>query len=155
MHFLNFWTKKKNKKKMTEKQKKGLFMKVIIIYCLGFICVTNVWSLYILRTTGYDASNIVDAINLVHGGELLFCCVKKIIDSPNNDIGQKKDTIKSKYEEILGSYNSKFNNNNYNTNYNNANNNSDEVVYNNYDFDTGDSNIIDGVEYNSDDCRGE
>lgn len=81
--------KKKKKKKMTDNQKKGLFMKIIIIYCLAFICVTNIWSLYILKTTGYDASAIVNAINLVHGGELLFCCVKKIIDSPNNDIGQK------------------------------------------------------------------
>lgn len=74
---------------VSSSKKKGLFMKIIIIYCLAFICITNVWSLYILKTTGYDASDIVDAINMVHGGELLICIVKKIIDSPDNDIGMK------------------------------------------------------------------
>lgn len=82
-------TTNKKKKNSSPNKKKGLFMKIIIIYCLAFICITNVWSLWILKTTGYDASDIVDAINLVHGGELLICIVKKIIDSPDNDIGMK------------------------------------------------------------------
>lgn len=88
-----FLTTDKEKKKSSPSKKKGLFMKIIIIYCLAFICITNVWSLWILKTTGYDASDIVDAINLVHGGELLICIVKKIIDSPDNDIGMKNGKI--------------------------------------------------------------
>ena len=81
--------RKKKKQKMSKAKKKGLFMKIIIIYCLAFIAFTNIWALYILKTTGNDAYGIINAINAVHGGELLFCCLKKIIDSPDNDIGQK------------------------------------------------------------------
>lgn len=101
--------------------KKGRFMKIIIIYCLGFICFTNIWSLYILETTGYDASSIVNAINMVHGGELLICIVKKIIDSPDNDIGTKVATITKKIADSKREH----------------------------------IEVIDGVEYGCEDCRGD
>ncbi len=85
-----------------DKRNKGMFMKIIIIYCLVFMAVTNVYALIILQLTGYNASNIINSINAVHGGELLFCCMKKIIDSPNNDIGQK---IKKKNRKSEGTKN--------------------------------------------------
>lgn len=118
---------KKKKKKMSATKKKGLFMKIIIVYCLLFIAITNIWALFILQDTGSDAYNIINAINIVHGGELLLCCVKKIIDSPDNDIGRKGNKKKK-------------------------NNTQDEYAD---QFSYVDSEIIDGVEYSSEDCRGE
>lgn len=72
----------KKKKKMSREKRKGIFMKIIIAYCLAFIAFTNIWALYILKTTGYNAYSIINSINLVHGGELLLCCVKKILSDP-------------------------------------------------------------------------
>ena len=58
--------------------KRGLFMKAIIIYCLAFIAVSNLWALSITEKTGEEPSSIVQSINLVHGGELLLCCIKRL-----------------------------------------------------------------------------
>ena len=120
---------KKKKRKMSATKKKGLFMKIIIVYCLAFIAITNIWALFILQDTGSDAYNIINAINIVHGGELLLCCVKKVIDSPDNDIGRRRNRKRkeddTEYDQLE---------------------NSDYI---------SSSEIIDGVEYSSEDCRGE
>ena len=58
--------------------KRGLFMKAIIVYCLAFIAVSNLWALSITEKTGEEPSSIVESINLVHGGELLLCCIKRL-----------------------------------------------------------------------------
>jgi hypothetical protein len=120
---------KKNKKELTEEEKairkKGRFMKCIITYCLFFIAATNVWALYILYKTGYNAYSIVNSINAVHGGELILCCVKKILSDPErvskksnknslND-AEPNDTVnnssnKSPSNDLCGS---NFNSDNY------------------------------------------
>lgn len=58
--------------------KRGLFMKAIIVYCLAFIAISNLWGLLITEKTGTEPSSIIESINLVHGGELLLCCVKRL-----------------------------------------------------------------------------
>ena len=92
---------KKKKKPMSKEKKKGLFMKIIIIYCLAFMAVTNIWALFILQNKGHNAAPIINAINMVHGGELLLCCVKKILSDPvsSSKLKRKKNSDETVTED--------------------------------------------------------
>lgn len=71
-----------------KKDKKGLFSKVIVIYCIAFISILTVASFVILALTGLDASGILGVAAGVFGGELLFLCMKRIFakpSTPNNE----------------------------------------------------------------------
>lgn len=94
-------TKKKKKNGTTN----GIFMKAIIIYCLLFMAVTNVWSLLILKDTGNNASAIINSINLVHGGELLLCCVKKVLSDMDVKKTKKSDNKESNEIEKISNEN--------------------------------------------------
>lgn len=77
--------------------KRGLFMKAIIIYCLAFIAVSNLWALSITEKTGEEPSSIVESINLVHGGELLLCCIKRLFTKSD----EKEKASTNNKEEAL------------------------------------------------------
>lgn len=77
--------------------KRGLFMKAIIIYCLAFIAVSNLWALSITEKTGEEPSSIVQSINLVHGGELLLCCIKRLFTKSD----EKEKALINNKEKVL------------------------------------------------------
>lgn len=77
--------------------KRGLFMKAIIIYCLAFIAVSNLWALSITEKTGEEPSSIVQSINLVHGGELLLCCIKRLFTKSD----EKEKSLTNNKEKAL------------------------------------------------------
>lgn len=77
--------------------KRGLFMKAIIIYCLAFIAVSNLWALSITEKTGEEPSSIVESINLVHGGELLLCCIKRLFTKSD----EKEKALTNNKEKVL------------------------------------------------------
>lgn len=77
--------------------KRGLFMKAVIIYCLAFIAVSNLWALSITEKTGEEPSSIVQSINLVHGGELLLCCIKRLFTKSD----EKEKALTNNKEKVL------------------------------------------------------
>lgn len=77
--------------------KRGLFMKAIIIYCLAFIAVSNLWALSITEKTGEEPSSIVESINLVHGGELLLCCIKRLFTKSD----EREKALTNNKEKVL------------------------------------------------------
>lgn len=77
--------------------KRGLFMKAVIIYCLAFIAVSNLWALSITEKTGEEPSSIVESINLVHGGELLLCCIKRLFTKSD----EKEKALTNNKEKVL------------------------------------------------------
>ena len=81
------------------KNKKGLFMKIIVIYCLAFVAVTNLLALYIAYKTGFDSSGIITNINAVHGGELMLCCIKRILAKDNKT--ELNSNLNSSGEEVV------------------------------------------------------
>lgn len=66
-----------------KKDKKGLFSKVIVIYCIAFISILTIGSFAILALTGLDASSILGVAASVFGGELLLLCLKRIFAKPS------------------------------------------------------------------------
>lgn len=65
------------------------------------MAVTNIWALFILQNKGNNAAPIINAINMVHGGELLLCCVKKILSDPvsSSKLKRKKNSDETVTED--------------------------------------------------------
>ena len=66
---------------------KGLFSRVLVCYCIGFMTLLTIAAFIILGFTGYDATGILGVAAGVFGGELLLLCLKRIFANDKPDDG--------------------------------------------------------------------
>lgn len=59
---------------------KGLFSKIVVVYCITFCSVMSIWAMYIADTDKFLCTGVLVAILGVFGGELLLLCLKRIYD---------------------------------------------------------------------------
>ncbi len=63
--------------------KKGMFSRVIVVFCVAFMVLLTIASLAILFFTGYDPSSIFGVAAGFFGGELMMLCAKRIFAKPS------------------------------------------------------------------------
>ena len=71
--------------------KKGLFSKLVVIFCVAYCAFIGAWAMRILSHTGHDASKIIGVIFSLFGGELLLLCLKRIFADSDKKKKNKKD----------------------------------------------------------------
>ena len=64
---------------MSKKKKKGLFSRVLVVYCIAVCSVVAFWSMLIAHTRGLMVTGVAGAIFAVFGGELLLLCAKRVL----------------------------------------------------------------------------
>ncbi len=69
--------------------KKGLFSRVIVVFCILEMTVMQIWSMRIASHNNFLTTGLLTANHSVFGGELLLLCLKRIFaknDEKGNDI---------------------------------------------------------------------
>lgn len=105
--------------------KQGKFSKRTIIFCISFIAVFAMLSLYIQCKTGTDVSSLLQIVATVFGGELLLLLFKRIFMSEDRKISafiERFKNLRHKNDEYDYEYNNYDSyHNSYNTSYSNYN----------------------------------
>ena len=68
--------------------RKGLFSKLVVMFCIVYCAFIGAWAMRILSHTGHNASSIITVIFSLFGGELLLLCLKRIFADSDK---KKKD----------------------------------------------------------------
>lgn len=63
--------------------KKGLFSKIMVLFCVIEMAVMQVWSMRIASETELLVTGLLTANHSVFGGELLLLCLKRIFAKDN------------------------------------------------------------------------
>lgn len=63
---------------------KGLFSKIMVVFCILEMAIMQLWGMRIASHTGILVTGLLTANHSVFGGELLLLCVKRILDRNNN-----------------------------------------------------------------------
>ena len=83
--------------------KKGVFSKIVVIFCVLEMAFMQYWAMDIAETTGeFLVTPLLTANHAVFGGELLLLCLKKLLTNEKEEETKvKKTTKKSKTEEDI------------------------------------------------------
>lgn len=68
--------------------RKGLFSKVIVVFCILEMTFMQLWAMRIASHNMFEVAGLLTANHSVFGGELLLLCLKRIFAKDN----QKNDT---------------------------------------------------------------
>lgn len=64
---------------------KGLFSKLMVIFCVVEMALMQIWGMRIASHTGILVTGLLTANHSVFGGELLLLCVKRILTKSDNN----------------------------------------------------------------------
>ena len=79
--------------------KKGIFSKIVVIFCVVEMAFMQYWAMDIAETTGeFLVTPLLTANHAVFGGELLLLCLKKLLANDKEETKVSKTAKKSKTE---------------------------------------------------------
>lgn len=61
--------------------KKGVFSKLVVVFCIVEMFAIQVWSMRIASHNSFLVTGLLTANHAVFGGELLLLCLKKILSN--------------------------------------------------------------------------
>ena len=64
--------------------KKGLFSKIVVVFCIVEMAIMQIWSMRIASHNGLLTAELLYANHGVFGGELLLLCLKRIFAKSDN-----------------------------------------------------------------------
>lgn len=85
--------------------KKGIFSKIIVVFCVLEMALMQFWAMRIASHNSFLTTGLLTANHAVFGGELLLLCLKKLLynDNSNNETSSKiQSTLKIKGTENEG-----------------------------------------------------
>lgn len=68
---------------MTKKQK-GIFSKIIVVFCVLEMALIQFWAMRIASHNSFLTTGLLTANHAVFGGELLLLCLKRIFADKGN-----------------------------------------------------------------------
>lgn len=79
--------------------KKGLFSKLVVIFCIFEITLMQVWAMHAATAHAVDASALLAANHGVFGGELLLLCLKRIMSGASSGQTETADVYEQADEK--------------------------------------------------------
>ena len=70
---------------MSVKNKKGVFSRFVVSFCILEMVVIQVWSMRIASHNSFLVTGLLTANHTVFGGELLMLCLKRIFAKEKGD----------------------------------------------------------------------
>jgi hypothetical protein len=79
--------------------KKGIFSKIIVVFCVAEMAFMQYWAMSIAETTSeFLVTPLLTANHAVFGGELLLLCLKKLLTNDKEETKTKKNNTKIEEE---------------------------------------------------------
>ena len=76
--------------------KKGLFSKIIVVFCVLEMALMQIWSMRIASHNSFLTTGLLTANHSVFGGELLLLCLKRIFARTSE---QSEEYVKEECED--------------------------------------------------------
>lgn len=71
--------------------KKGLFSKLIVVFCVLEMTILQFWAMRIASYNSFLTTDLIVANHAVFGGELLLLCLKKLLCDDNSVFTKKNN----------------------------------------------------------------
>ena len=77
--------------KRKNSMKKGIFSKLVVVFCIVEMAVMQVWSMRIADANQFLVTGLLTANHAVFGGELLLLCLKRILTPKDREVNEWKE----------------------------------------------------------------
>jgi hypothetical protein len=82
--------------------KKGLFSKIIVVFCVVEMALMQFWAMRIASHNSFLTTGLLTANHAVFGGELLLLCLKRLLGDNKTETSSKQKTLQEKLSECEG-----------------------------------------------------
>ena len=83
--------------------KKGIFSKIIVVFCVLEMALMQFWAMRIASHNSFLTTGLLTANHTVFGGELLLLCLKKLLYNDNNvSVAKNQKSLDEKLAECEG-----------------------------------------------------